>query len=192
MPRQSPKTAGRRAWGFVQRRAGERGPQEVDDHVVHTGDLHEAGADAPTASRPSRRASAAPLGDRVVGAGEADVGVLDFAIGRIGGHLGVVEVAAFQLARLGDGVAVEGAEDHAEGVDRGEEGAEVAHRVQRRVRAAAPGRDEQDPVLGEVAGEKGDARRGEAADHEAGERERERPAGAGPSSPVTARRTSRP
>ncbi len=160
---------------FVQRRGGERGTQEVDDHVVHAGDLHEPGADGADRQHGHRHAHRQrALGDRVVGAGEADVGVLHFAVGRIGGHLGVVQVAAFQLARLGDGVAVEGAEDHPERVDRGQEGAEVAHHVQHPVPPAALGGDEQDLVLGEEPGEGGDARQREAADHEAGERERQR------------------
>ena len=58
------------------------------------------------------------LGDVVLGAGEADVGVLDLAVGGVRVDLGVVQVALFELDRLGHGVAPERAEDHPERVDR--------------------------------------------------------------------------
>ncbi len=83
------------------------------------------------------------------------------------GHLGVVHVACFELARLGDGLAVEGAEDHPEGVDGGEKRADVADGIQRPVPAAALAGHEQDVVLGEESGERRDPRQGEAADDEA-------------------------
>src|SRR6202046_2081854 len=70
---------------------------------------------------------------------------------------------AFELARRCHGVAVEGAEDHAEGVDRRQERAEVAGRVQRPVPAAELARVEQDLVLGEEARERWYPRQGEAA-----------------------------
>ena len=72
------------------------------------------------------------------------------------------------------GLAVEGAEDHPERVDRGQERAEVADHVQRPVPAAALAGHEQDLVLGEEARERRDARQREAADHEARVRERHR------------------
>ena len=74
----------------------------------------------------------------------------------------------------GHGLAVEGAEDHPEGVDRGQERADVADHVQRPVPAAALAGDEQDLVLGEEARERRDARQREAADDEAAVGERHR------------------
>ena len=113
------------------------------------------------------------LGDRVLGAGEADVGVLDLAVGGVGRLLGVEEVAVLdQLARLRARLAEEGAEDHPERVERGQQRADVAGGVQRPVPAAAAGDEEQDRVLGEEAAEGRDAGEREAADDEADEGER--------------------
>ena len=73
------------------------------------------------------------LGDVVLGAGEADVGVLLLAGHRVARHVGVVQVAGLlELARLGHRVAEERAEDHPERVDGGQERGDVADDRERR------------------------------------------------------------
>ena len=68
------------------------------------------------------------LGDVVLGAGEADVGVLALAGGRVLG-LGVDDVAGLaQLPRLLARLAAEDPEDDPERVDRGHQRPEVAER----------------------------------------------------------------
>ena len=108
-----------------------------------------------------------PLGDVVLGPREADVVVLDLAVGRVEGRLGVVEVALLELARLRARLAPEGAEDHPPGVDRGEDRADVAGDVEDPPAAAAGADLGQDLVLGEEAREGRDAGQGQAADDEA-------------------------
>ena len=81
------RTPAGRSWCAVSYsvRVGEARAQEVVDHEVDFRDLHEPGADRADrqhAHRDAHRQRA--LGDRVVRAGEADVGVLDFAVGRVG------------------------------------------------------------------------------------------------------------
>ena len=100
----------------------------------------------------------------VLGAGEADVGVLQLAGRRVAVLLGVVEVARLELARLGDGLAPEGAEDHPPRVDRGQERADVGGDVQDVVPAAALADDGDDLVLGEEARERRNAGQRQAAD----------------------------
>ena len=121
-----------------------------------------------------------PLGDVVLGAGEADVGVLDLAGGRVGRLGRVVEVPVRELLGLRAHLAVERAEDHPERVDRGQERADVADHAEDRVPAAAVELERDDLVLGEEARERRDARQREAADDHAAVRERHRPCGSRP------------
>ena len=114
------------------------------------------------------------LSDVVLGAGEADVGVLLLAGAGVERRLGVRRVPRLELLGLLAGLAEERAEDHPERVDRRYEGGDVADDVQRPVKAAAVGHEQQDLVLGEVAGERGYRRQRQTADHEAGEREGKR------------------
>ena len=117
------------------------GSRNVSSHVVVVGISTMPPTIASTASdahRDLHRQRA--LGDVVLGAGEADVGVLDLAVGRVDRLLGVVEVAVLELARLGHGLAPEGAEDHPPRVDRGQERADVAGDVEHPVPAAPPRR----------------------------------------------------
>ncbi len=159
----------------VEGRAVERRFEELRDHVVDFGDLDQPGADRADSEQRHRDLHRdRALSDRVVGAREADVGVLDFAGRGVGRVRRVVQVAFFELARLGHGVPVERAEDHPERVDRGHEGADVAEHVERPVPAAELAGHEQDLVLGEESGERWDAGQRQAADHEAAERERQR------------------
>ena len=67
-----------------ERRVGERRREEVVDHVVDVRDRTTptiVAADGQRAHRDLHRQRA--LGDEVVGPGEADVGVLDLAVGRV-------------------------------------------------------------------------------------------------------------
>ena len=115
----------------------------------------------------------------MLGTGEADVGVLDLA-GRRVGRLGrVVEVPVRELLRLRARVAVEGAEDHPERVDRGQERAQVGGHAEERVPAAAVELQRDDLVLGPEARERRDARQREAADDHAAVGERHHLAEAG-------------
>ncbi len=84
-------------------------------------------------------------------AGEADVGVLLLAGQRVAGHLGVGEVSVLELARLGDRVTEEGAEDHPEGVDAGQQRPGVADDAEDQEAVAAVIQEPDDVVLGEPA-----------------------------------------
>ena len=92
-----------------------------------------------------------PLGDPVM-AGEADVGVL--ASRRSPGWTGSAWalLPALERARLGARLAVEDPEDDPEGVDRGQQRADVAADDDDPEGAAALGREAEDLVLGEEAG----------------------------------------
>ena len=88
--------------GLEELRAGERRLEERLEDVVDEGDLDEAAddrEDREAGHRDLHRGLA--LGDVVVGAREADVGVLDLAGDRVRVHVDVVEVALLELARLG-------------------------------------------------------------------------------------------
>ena len=107
------------------------------------------------------------------GPGEADVGVLGLAGHRVL-RLGVCDVPALELARLGHRLAEEDAEDHPERVERGEEGGEVADDRQHHVAAAALDREREDLVLREEARHRRHAGQRQRADRERDERERHR------------------
>ena len=89
-------------------------------------------------------------------------------------------------------LAEEGAEDHPERVERGQQRADVARDLQRPVPAAAAGDEQQDRVLREVAAERRHARQREPADDEAAEGERQRAAQARHPVERLARRPSPP
>ena len=106
--------------------------------LSHARDLQEAADDREHGQRAHRDLHRhRALGDVVLGAGEADVGVLDLAGRRVGRLRRVVEVPVRELLGLRAHLAVEGAEDHPERVDRGQERAEVAGDAEERVPAAA-------------------------------------------------------
>ena len=162
---------------LVEREPSNVGSRKCRATSSSSGSEHDAADDRQDRERPHRdlhRPRA--LGDVVLGAGEADVGVLLLARRRVGVDLGVVQVAVLELARLGDRLAPEGAEDHPPRVDRGQERADVAGDVERHVPAARAPSTSEDLVLGEEARERRDARQRQAADDEAAERERHRPA----------------
>ena len=158
-----------------QRGVVERRLEEVVEDVRYMRYLQEAADDRQQRERAHcdlhRRLA---LGDVVVRAGEAHVGVLDLAVGGVRVHLGVVQVALLELARLGHGIAEERAEDHPERVDAGQERADVAGDVEPPVPAAAIADQQQDLVLGEEARERRHAGERQPADHHAAERERHR------------------
>ena len=87
----------------------------------------------PIAARIGQRA----LGDRVVGAGEADVGVLDLAVGRVGRLLGVEEVAVLDQLDAPPGRARRGTRGRSSGTCRARS---AARRGSRRRRAPSTSR----------------------------------------------------
>ena len=105
------------------------------------------------------------LGDVVLGPGIADVGVLRLARHRVD-RLGVVEVAALELARLLVRLAAEDPEHHPERIERGHQRRQRPGRVEDPVAAAALRREREDLVLGEVAGEARERRQRERRDQE--------------------------
>ena len=153
---------------LVELGVGERRREEVVQLRAHARDLQEAADDRQHrqgAHRDLHRRGL--LGDVVLRAGEADLGVLDLAGRRVGRLRRVVEVPVGELLGLRALLAVEGAEDHPERVDRGHERAQVAGHAEDRVPAAALELQREDLVLGEEARERRDARQREAADDHA-------------------------
>ena len=105
------------------------------------------------------------LGDVVLGAGEADLGVLGLAGGRVG-RLGVGEVALLELLGLGARLAVDDPEDDPEGVEGGQERRQVAADREDPVHAAALGGEDEDLVLGEEARDAREPGERQRADHQ--------------------------
>ena len=125
-PTQAAPTEG---WIAASGESAKTGSRKLVIDVVdarHLDQAGEQGEEGEHAHRhPHRRRL---LGDVVLGAGEADVGVLLLA-GRRVERVGVVDVAGVdQLLRLRAGLARQHPEDQAEGVDRGQQRAEVAER----------------------------------------------------------------
>ena len=132
----------------------EAGVEELGDHFVDAGDLEQSGEQGEEAEHRHRDLHAGGLlGDVVVLAGVADLGVLDGPGGRVHGRtFGVDDVAGLHQRRgLGVGRAGKDAEDDAEGVDRGHEGADQHQVTHPRVHAAAEEGEVDDLVLGEPA-----------------------------------------
>ena len=107
----------------------------------------------------------------MLGAGEADIGVLGLAGQRIG-RLGVGRMSALELARLGAGRSEEDAEHHAKRVEGGQAGRDIAGHGEQHVGAAAIDGVGEDLVLGEPAGEEREAGQRQRADGERDEGER--------------------
>ena len=132
---------------------GSRGRRAVTPGICS--DAEADGADGQHAHGDLHRALA--LGDVVVGAREADLGVLLLARRRVRGD--VVRGARWPPSSSrasAHGLAVEGPEDHPERVDGGHERAEVAEHAEDDVPAAALELQRDDLVLGEQAGERRD------------------------------------
>ena len=91
---------------LVQRGLVERRLEEVVDDVRDLRDLQQAADDRQQRERAHRDLHRRlALGDVVLGPGEADVGVLDLAVGGVRVDLGVVQVAFLELERLRHRVA---------------------------------------------------------------------------------------
>ena len=124
-----------RAWSSESANVGSR---NVVEHVVDLRDLHDA-ADRPPAPRacPSRPSSARSRSAMwCSGPGKPTSVSSTSPVAGLRRHLGVVQVAVLELARLGHGLAPEGAEDHPPRVDGGQERADVAGDVERPLPAA--------------------------------------------------------
>ena len=157
-----------------QRRVLEGRLQERVEDVVDAGDLDHSRRRSPPKPehRHRDRHRPRPLGDVVLGAGEADVRVLALAGHRVL-RLGVGQVSLLELPGLGTWLPVDDAEDDPEGVDGGQEGADVAADRQDPVEAAALGREDEDLVLGEEAGGAREGRERQGADDQQRGRERQ-------------------
>ena len=163
-PRHSAPTLG---WIALSGESAKTGSRKLEEDVVDAGDLDQAGEQGAEAEHRHRhRHRPRLLGDVVVGAGEADLGVLHL-FGRRVDRRPVVELAGVdQVLGLLAGLARQHPEDQPEGVDRGEEGADVAADRHPRVHPAARLGVGEDRVLGEEARGEREGGQRQAADHE--------------------------
>ena len=151
----------------AERRVGEGRVEELEEHVADAGDLDQAGEQRAEPEHRHRHPHRLRLlGDVVVGAGEADLGVL-LLFGRRVDRRPVEQLAALdQVLGLRAGVAGQHPEDQPEGVDRGEEGADVAADRHPVVHPAARLGVGEDRVLGEEARGEREGGERQAADQE--------------------------
>ncbi len=145
-------------------RVGKRGIEKPRHRVVHAWDLEDATDHGQHGQGPHGNPHRPfPLGYEMAGAGEADVGVLLLAGQRVTRDIGVRQVAVLELTGLRHRLAEEGAEDHPERIDAGEERPEVTGDAEDQEAAAAMVEEGEDVVLREPTRKGRQARQGQAA-----------------------------